>query len=263
MSARSSRSYETPDSSDSEEGTYASPFPLEYEVPGDLSDVPPEIPEREPIELIPLQNTHPDESTTDSHMTPQLYTTLTHKHMPSVYSTPSHSTEFRANTAITDSAFDITHLQSTTTINEEIDGPLKSHSRVKTMILLFLLLAILIGMASLVVSLVAVFATREGGVENESVVTMEEMAALREEVLELQTTIALMANQTSASVNLTTFYESCEPEMKTRRCDTEQGYNVEFSCITGSLSLEKVVNITMLRYWATYHGICFSFSRDI
>lgn len=246
MSTRSSRSYETPDSSDSEDGTYASPFPLEYEVPGDLSDVPPEIPEREPIELIPLQNAHPDESITDRHVASQLYTTLTHKHMPSVYSTPLRSTEFRVNTAITDSTFDITHLQSTTTINEDIDGPLKSHSRVKMMILLFLLLAFLIGMASLVVSLVAVFVTREGGVGDESVVTMEEMMALQEEVLELQKTIALMANQTSGSVNLTTFYESCQPEMKTRVCDTD---DVEFSCKTGSLSLEKEVNIT---YWVTY-----------
>lgn len=252
MSTRSSRSYETPDSSDSEDGTYASPFPLEYEVPGDLSDVQPEIPEREPIELIPLQDAHPDESTTDRYVAPQLYTPLTHKHMPSVYSTPSHGTEFRANTAITDSTFDITHLQSTTTINEEIDGPLKSHSRVKMMILLFLLVAILIGMVSLVVSLVAVFVTREGGVGDENVVTTEQMAALREEVLELQTTIALMENQTSVSVNLTTFYESCQPEMETTMCDT---HDVEFSCITGSLSLEKEVNITILRYWGYIYYI--------
>lgn len=255
MSTRDSRSYESPESSDSENEkyAYALPFPLEYEVPDELSDVPPEIPEREPIERIPLQNRHPEESSTNRHMAPDLYTTLTHKHIPSIYSTPSHSTEFRANTAVTDSAFDITHLQSTTTINE---GPLKSHSRIKIMVLLFLVLAILIGMVSLVVSLVAVFVTREVGGGDGSVVTMEEMAALQEEVMALQTTIAMMTNQTSGSVNLTSFYESCEAETKTRRCDTEQGYNVEFSCMTGSLPMEKVV-ISYCHYIMTYIERCF------
>lgn len=242
MSSSLTRSYESPESSDSEDDKYASPSPLEYEVPGDLSDSPPELPERDPIH----PSTHPDESTTDRDMPSDLYTTLTHKHMPSVYSIPCHSTEFRANTAVTDSTFDITHLQSTTTINEDIDAPLKFHSRVKMMILLFLLLAIMIGMVSLVVSMVAVFVTRGAEGINDSCVTMEDMAALQQEVLELQTTIAMMMNQTSdgsVSLNLTSYYDSCMQDMRIRRCDTEQGYNVEFSCITPSLPLEKVVSI--------------------
>lgn len=253
MSDRSStcRTYEEQQNSDTEEDmyAYASPIPIAYEVPGSLSHTPPEMPERT-IRPPPPHNLRMKNSDDDSYSKPltKLYTTLTHAHVPSIYSTPSHSVEFRLNAAVIESSLDLVNLQrdSSTPLDEEKDVPRRSHSRVKMTILVFLLVAVAIGTISLVVSIVAVFVKRDTSSGDLESVSIEEMVALREEVVELQTAIEQVTNQTSGYVDFSAFYDSCITETKEESCNPELVPGVEFPCRTDTLPLNKTVLLAVL-----------------
>ena len=252
MSSRSSRSYAEPENSETEEDmyVYASPEPLEYEVPSNLSGAGFELPER--MRYPPPPRTHKKMSSDNSSSDPTLslvYTTLTHTHMPSIYSTPSHSMEFRSNNTIADSALSLTHQRTADTqIAEETEGglnlPRKSYSRIKATVVVILLMAVVIGILSLVVGVVAVFVTRGPGGND---VSQDELTALQEEVSELRTVVGQVINQTNGSVDFSAFYESCTTESVRDRCNPEQDSEEVFSCQTAPITLEKEVHMRRFR----------------
>ena len=246
------------ESSETEEDMYdyTSPTPLEYEVPDNRSDTPPDIPEREKRHIKPPPS-HPPPTLPKKHgRIPQgqakgqkVYTPLTHQHLPTVYSTPSHSQEFRSNIATAD------HLD---VVNLEFDQPTspqaahktkgeafassKSRSRAKVAILVFLFVAVVVGTISLVVSLAAVFLTSDS--DSSGTVTMDDITALQEEVQQLQTVAE--TNQTRATVDLSSFYDSCDIESKRRECIFPRDFNeFDFPCPTDPLTLEKEVCTVM------------------
>ena len=241
--------YEQPESSETEEDRhdYTSPAPIDYEVPDSVSDTTPEIPQREfGRPAAPL----PPKKVKDSKHRPKLYTTLTHTHAPSVYSTPSHSVEFRTTTAVSGSMLDITSIETGLDYNgtriavdkETDDTPPKSRARFncKVAISIFLVVAVAIGMVSLIVSVVAVIVTRETG--SAEVDLVEEMEALQEEVMELQMTVEQAMSQTSGSVDLSELFENCDMETRDESCIRGQDFNVETPCVTNNLPIEKEVS---------------------
>ena len=241
--------YEQPESSETEEDRYdyASPTPVDYEVPDNVSDTTPETPQRElGRPSAPL----PPKMIKDKYR-PKVYTTLTHTHAQSVYSTPSHSTEFRTNAAVSGSMLDITSIETALdyngtriAVNKETDAPSKSRARFncKVAVFIFLIVAVVIGMISLVVSVVAVIVTRETG--SADVDLMEEMEALQKEVTELQMTVEQAMNRTSGTVDLSELYDACDMDDDEQPCNTEIGINVE-PCRTRDLQVEKEVSDTL------------------
>ena len=239
--------YEQPESSETEEDRYdyTSPAPVDYEVPDNASDATtPETPQRElgrPAAPLPPK-------IKNSKYRPKLYTTLTHTHAQSVYSTPSHSTEFRTNTAVSGSMLDITSIETgldfngtRIPINKEADALPKSRAKFncKVAVFIFLVVAVVIGMISLVVSVVAVIVTRESG----STDLVQEMEALQKEVMELQVTVEQTMNQTRGMVDLSELYEGCTMDMNTKPCNTAIGLGSNREpCVTNNLPVEKEVS---------------------
>ena len=265
--------YELPEETSETEADmydYSTSAPVDYEEPDNTSDtLPPEIPERE--QHIAKPPTHPppilhqgesdnedeqddiyDNNNTSTRC--KLYTTLTHVHMPSIYSTPSHSMEFRTNTAVSDSMLDLNSEATITTPPPAVTHPdQNSHTlsanwnvksshrcRTKMVILMFLLVAVAIGMISLIVSVVAVFVTSRTTESTDSL-NLTDMMELQEQVQLLQTEVEIMRNRTTGSVDISSFYDGCEKETKSNRCNPEEGFGIEFSCITECLDLEKMV----------------------
>ena len=276
---------------------YTSPAPVEYEVPDNASDTAPEVPERGP-HIITKPPAHPppilhqsDDSDDeeeegqnyDNHTSAsrKVYTMLTHVHMPLIYSTPSHSMEFRANTAINNSSLDIVNLDSAPSSSSPAPPPPPpshmdngphflpdsrgakspvSHrrSRAKAAIMVFLLAAVVIGIVSLIVSVVAVFVTGDTGSTSDSAEALT-VESLQEEVQLLQSEVEQMRNRTTGSVNISSFYENCETESKIERCTPEEGLGIEFSCITDELTLDKEVCSglqNILSTWRDSPSVC-------
>ena len=257
--------YDDPESSESEKEMYeyASPAPLDYEVPDHSSETAPDnqpndtLPEREvmrppshPPPILPVKDTTRVEK--QKLTLRELYTTLTHAHVPAVYSTPLHSMEYRTNTVVTDSTLNIINLGSdnhtppstplpkdTLSLSRQLNG---HHSRTRAAILFFLLAAVVVGVVSLAVSVIAVFVTRGN---SEAGVAMEDVSTLQVEVQQLQMSVELARNQTSGSVDLSALYQSCDTHTSSRVCNPEEGYADGFSCLTDPLSLEQEVCLTL------------------
>lgn len=281
---------------------YASPDALDYEVPDQSSETAPKLPEREPVRpsshppALPRKNCNGTLCCTaaleDCHATLvresdavevekkqkitlcKLYTTLTHPHIPSVYSTPSHSMEFKikANAAISDSSLDIVNLESsgTTTpppsplhhekVSLSLPRPYRQNTRAKLAVSVFLVAAIAVAVISLAVSIVAVFVVTDSGREGSNgvveaadqevscntseaaVVMMENITSLQVEIQQLQRAVKQQQarNETNGTLDLSSFYQSCQLETASKRCigdQTEEG----LSCPTDSLPLDKEV----------------------
>ena len=266
---------------------YTSPvLPVDYEVPDGVceSDGGPETPERyynappsHPPPTLPGgendQYTHNDKGR-------KMYTRLTHTHTPSIYSTPTHSiADFRTNTAASESALDIVNLESNSSTPVPTDKTKDPRSlscssalcsRAKVAIFVFLLVAVVIGMVSLAVSVIAVLATNDSGdgsnsidsstdsssVSSDTTLSMEVenmIAALQLEIQRVQSTVDQVMNQTtdafmnvSISLNVSSLYESCHTDTQRNRCNPESGLGEEFSCATESLPYEREVSRNML-----------------
>ena len=279
---------------------YASPDALDYEVPDQSSETAPKLPEREcvrPLSHPPAlprkdyngtlcctaamedcQPTLVRESDAVEVEKKQkitlckLYTTLTHPHIPSVYSTPSHSMEFKlkANAAISDSSLDIVNLESsgTTTpppsplhqkVSLSLPRPYRHNTRTKLAVSVFLVAAIAVAMISLAVSIVAVLVVTDSGREGSNrveaadqevscntseaaVVMMENITSLRVEIQQLQRAVEEQQARikTNGTLDLSSFYQSCQLETASKRCIADQT-DEGLSCPTDSLPLEKEV----------------------
>ena len=283
-------SYNELENSETEEDMYeyASPAPLDYEVPDQSSETVPDNQSHDPLPVIPPREairppSHPPpilpgRETIDATGTREkeglalhrLYTALTHAHVPSVYSTPSHSMEFRTNAAVSESTLNIVNLNYDNATSPSTPLPvqtdslslpqdLKRHSRARAAILVLLLAAVVVGVVSLAVSVVAMFVTRGAGSGGDN--PMEELISLQDEVQQLQRSVELAVNQTSGSVDLSSLYENCEREVSRTECSPEQGLSEGFSCLTDPqpLDIEVCVCVCACMYvcaWCVCMHVC-------
>ena len=243
MSDRSS--YNQQENSDTEEDMYTAPF--EYEVPTVSSS--PEVPERPHVKpskrMVHAPNGSVSPKGNDRRLL-KVYTTLTHAHTPSIYSTPSQSMVFPG----TNSAAEVEVDASQPHVSEE-KVTLRSCSKIKTIILVCLAIAVAVAIISLIVSIIAVTASRP--TEPEGCCDMREMVALQREVGELSAVVGRVRNRTGGYADLSSFYQSCMLETRVKRCAPEQGFAEPFSCTTDSLPSEKPVCTNTTTLQCVYH----------
>ena len=253
---------------------YASPSPLDYEVPDQSTENTPETPAREPegpssypptlprkgcntvlVEAGSLQTKEKEKLTLS-----KLYTALTHTHIPSVYCTPSHSMEFRrTNTAVFESTLDIVNLESSGTTASppptplqhkdksslSLHQPYRHYSRAKVAVLVFLVTAITVAIISLGVSIVAVFVVTESGTTSATTATseaamMENITSLQTQIQQLEREVEHVRNETnSATLELSSLYQNCLQEIRKESCSLPNSEG--FVCVSDPLPLEKEV----------------------